>query len=193
MQVLESKQQLLDDTKKTYVGTENKVKQLKDEAMSARKELDDLKRRENTIEKECNTIEILKKNQVQQKELLSKSILQAEADFDKEITALKLELESIQKEIEAINSTDITNTVKENVEKQARERELLLKDFQTVQNEIQLNNQKFIAHVQEQLQELLLEFTKKEQENPLETEISNCKEDVNSLVAKIKSNTTVPL
>lgn len=193
MQVLESKQQLLDDTKKTYVGTENKVKQLKDEAMSARKELDDLKRRENTIEKECNTIEILKKNQVQQKELLSKSILQAEADFDKEITALKLELESIQKEIEIIQSTDITNTVKEKVEKQAKERELLLKDFQTVQNEIQLNNQKFIAHVQEQLQDLLLEVTKKEQENPLETEISNCKEDVNSLVAKIKSNTTVPL
>lgn len=192
MQVLESKQQLLDDTKKVYVGTENKVKQLKDEAMAARKELDDLKRREHTIEKECNTIQLLKEKQVQQQQELEKSVAQSQAEFDKEIAALQLELESVRQEIEKVKSTDVTTTVKETVEKQAKERQALLKEFNAVQEEIQKNNQEFVNQVQAQLAELLNEYSTKEEPTDLDTEISNCKEDVESLVARIKLNTTVP-
>lgn len=191
MQVLESKQQLLDDTKKVYVGTENKVKQLKDEAMAARKELDDLKRREHTIEKECNTIQLLKEKQVHQQQELEKSVAQSQAEFDKEIAALQLELESVHQNIEKMKSTDVSKTVRESVEKQAKEREALLKEFNAVQEEIQKNNQEFVSQVQAQLADLMKEYTTEEPN--LDTEILNCKEDVESLVARIKSNTTVPL
>ncbi|KAI9260377.1 hypothetical protein EDC94DRAFT_486990, partial [Helicostylum pulchrum] len=154
MQILESKQQLLDTTKKSYVTTENRVKQLKDEAMNARKELDDLKRREHAIEKECDTIQVLKEKQVQQKAAVEKSVVQLKAEFDKELAALTDELANVKLEIETLKQKDITELVKERVEKQAKERQVLVQEFNKVQEEIQVNNQEFIKHVKEELEEL---------------------------------------
>lgn len=186
MQVLESKQELLDSTKKTYVSTENKVKQLKDEAMNARKELDDLKRREHTIEKECNTIQILKEKQVQQKLSLEKSVVQLKAEFNKELTSLNDELTNLKSEIVKLNQTDLTTTVKVSVEKQAKERELLLNEFNQVQQQIQSNNQQFIEKVKAELMALLTELPI--DQTSLEIEVDNCKQDVESLVSRVKSS-----
>lgn len=187
MQILESKQQLLDSTKKSYVTTENRVKQLKDEAMNARKELDDLKRREHAIEKECDTIQMLKEKQVQQKATLEKSVVQLKAEFDKELSALNEELANVKLEIETLKQKDITKIVQESVEKQAKERQVLVQEFNKVQEEIQVNNQEFIKHVQEELLELLDQLPA---DQSLEQEVNNCKQDVESLVSRIKCNAT---
>jgi chromosome segregation ATPase len=190
MQILESKQQLLDSTKKTYVGTESRVKQLKDEAMAARKELDDLKRREHTIEKECHTIQLQKEKQLQQQKQLEQSVAQSQAEFDKEIQALQLELASVKQQGQNIQSKDVTTEVKQLVEKQAKERAELLKDFEKVQREIQQNNQQFVDQVKQKLTELLAQLP---QEASLEVEVNNCKEDVHTLVARIKSTASVQI
>jgi chromosome segregation ATPase len=190
MQILESKQQLLDSTKKTYVGTESRVKQLKDEAMAARKELDDLKRREHTIEKECHTIQLQKEKQLQQQKQLEQSVAQSQAELDKEIQALQLELASVKQQGQNIQSKDVTTDVKQLVEKQAKERAELLKDFEKVQREIQQNNQQFVDQVKQKLTELLAQLP---QEASLEVEVNNCKEDVHTLVARIKSTASVQI
>lgn len=188
MQILESKQELLDSTKKTYVSTENRVKQLKDEAMSARKELDDLKRREHTIEKECNTILLLKEKQVQQKLSLEKSVVQLNAEFNKELVGLNEELANLRLEVDKLNKTDLTAAVKLSVEKQAKEREEVLKEFNLVQSQIQSNNQEFIDMVKAELIALMAELPA--EQTSLETEVHNCKQDVESLVSRVKSSSS---
>ncbi|KAG1243348.1 hypothetical protein G6F68_015859 [Rhizopus microsporus] len=102
MQVLESKQQLLDDTKKIYALNESKVKQLKDEAMAARKELEDLKRREHLIEKERRALQTMKEKMVQQNDTLQQSIRKQQAEFDRELQAQDELLQSIGQEIERL-------------------------------------------------------------------------------------------
>ncbi|KAK4516591.1 uncharacterized protein ATC70_011566 [Mucor velutinosus] len=192
MQILESKQQLLDSTKQTYVSTENKVKQLKDEAMAARKELDDLKRREHTIEKECRTIQLQKEKQLQQQKTFEQSVAQSQAEFDKEIQALELELASVQQSVQDVKEKDVAKEVQQMVEKQAKEREVLIQDFEKVHKEIEANNQEFIQQVKQELMALMKQLPV-EEEQSLESEVVNCKDDVESLIARIKSSAAVSI
>ncbi|CEP17915.1 hypothetical protein [Parasitella parasitica] len=192
MQILESKQQLLDSTKQTYVCTENKVKQLKDEAMAARKELDELKRREHTIEKECRTIRSHMEKQLQHQKTVEQTVAQSQAEFDKEIQGLQLELASVLQNIEDIKAKDIAKEVQDMVKRQAEERELWIKDFENVQKAIEANNQEFIQQVKQELEDLMKHLTT-DSEQILETEVVNCKDDVHGLIARIKSNAAVAI
>ncbi|KAI7889977.1 uncharacterized protein EV154DRAFT_512578 [Mucor mucedo] len=189
MQILESKQELLDSTKKTYVTTENRVKQLKDEATSARKEMDDLKRREHTIEKECHTITLLKEKQVLQKLALEKSVVQTQSEFDTELATLYEELDHIRSQIIKLQNTDITSAVKLSLENQHKERELVLQDYTSVQAQIQSNHQAFIDMVKAELASLMEELPALESTS-LETDLDNCKQDVHSLVSRVKSSSS---
>jgi DNA repair exonuclease SbcCD ATPase subunit len=183
MQVLESKQQLLDDTKKQYLSNENKVKQLKDEAMAARKELDDLKRRELMIEKERRTVEILKEKLSQQSKLLDQSVTRHQTEFDKEIQAQKELLESIQQETQRLKSLNIADIVKEKVEKQASERKRLIEDLKRVEEEMEVNTQSFIEQIKGDLTALLNHV---DTQPDLSEQVNQCKDAVSSLSVKIK-------
>lgn len=183
MQVLESKQQLLDDTKKQYLSNENRVKQLKDEAMAARKELDDLKRRELMIEKERRTVEILKEKLSQQSKLLDQSVTRHQTEFDKEIQAQKELLESIQQETQRLKSLNIADIVKEKVEKQASERKRLIEDLKRVEEEMEENTQSFIEQIKSDLTALLNHV---DTQPDLSEQVNQCKDAVNSLSVKIK-------
>lgn len=189
MQILESKQELLDSTKRTYVSTENRVKQLKDEATSARKELDDLKRREHTIEKECHTITLLKEKQVLQKLALEKSVVQIQSEFDTELATLGEELVHIKNQIVKLQNTDVASAVKLSVEKQHREREAVLKEYTAIQAQMQANNQAFIEMVKAELDALMAELPTTS-DTSLESELVNCKQDVHSLVSRVKSSSS---
>ncbi|CEI97704.1 hypothetical protein RMCBS344292_11831 [Rhizopus microsporus] len=183
MQVLESKQQLLDDTKKQYLSNENRVKQLKDEAMAARKELDDLKRRELMIEKERRTVEILKEKLSQQSKLLDQSVTRHQTEFDKEIQAQKELLESIQQETQRLKSLNIADIVKEKVEKQASERKRLIEDLKRVEEEMEKNTQSFIEQIKSDLTALLNHV---DTQPDLSEQVNQCKDAINSLSVKIK-------
>ncbi|CEG65322.1 hypothetical protein RMATCC62417_02125 [Rhizopus microsporus] len=183
MQVLESKQQLLDDTKKQYLSNENRVKQLKDEAMAARKELDDLKRRELMIEKERRTVGILKEKLSQQSKLLDQSVTRHQTEFDKEIQAQKELLESIQQETQRLKSLNIADIVKEKIEKQASERKRLIEDLKRVEEEMEENTQSFIEQIKSDLTALLNHV---DTQPDLSEQVNQCKDAVNSLSVKIK-------
>ncbi|KAI8380659.1 hypothetical protein EDC96DRAFT_491759 [Choanephora cucurbitarum] len=193
MQVLESKQQLLDSTKKSSVGTENRVKQLKDEALAARKELDDLKRREHTIEKERRTIELLKEKQLQSQKTLEQTVAQSKAEFAKEIQSMEMELASVQDQINTLKQKDMVAEVKEVVEKQSKERQALIQQYHQVQKEIEANNQQFVELVKQELKDLMDQLTQQHDSSSLETEVDNCKEDVQGLVSRIKTNAAVSI
>lgn len=186
MQMLESKQQLLDSTKLTSVNTENRVKQLKDEAISARKELEGLKRRENTIEKECHAVQLEKEKQIQQQKAFEDSVAQTQAEYDKELSELHAELASIEGNIQRMKEKDIEKDVKELMEKQVKERQEVIKNFENIQKEMELNNQNFIIQVKQELVQLLNQLSTEEE--ILSTEVDNCKNDVHTLVSKITTN-----
>lgn len=188
MQVLESKQQLLDSTKKASQITENKVKQLKDEALAARKELDDLKRREHTIEKERRTVQLEKEKQLQQRKAFEKSTAETKAEYDKVIKEAQMELEIIQKNIQQIQQRDVHKQVKAIIEKQIKERETVMKNLENIRKEIELNNQNFIIHVKQELVELLNQLSSNENDQILTTEVENCKNDIQTLMSRIKLN-----
>ncbi|KAI8644027.1 hypothetical protein BD408DRAFT_384549 [Parasitella parasitica] len=192
MQILESKQELLDSTKQTYVCTENKVKQLKDEAMEARKELDELKRRELTIEKECRTIRSQMEKQLQHQKTVEQRVAQSQAEFDKEIQALKLELTSIQQNIEVIKAKDIAKEVQDIIKRQTQERELWIKDFERIQKEIEANSQEFLQEIKQELVDLMKHLPT-DSDPILETEAAHCKDDAQSLIARIKLNAAVAI
>jgi hypothetical protein len=185
MQILESKQQLLDSTKKSSSSTENKVKQLKSEALAARKELDDLKRRETTLEKERRTTQLEKEKQMQQQKSFEKSMIKTKSENEKELNTLRLELDVIHKNMQQIKQKDIQKQVKSIIEKQVKERENVLKNLENIRKEIELNNQNFVIHVKHALVDLLNQLSSNENDEILTTELENCKNDVNTLVSRI--------
>ncbi|KAI9260142.1 hypothetical protein BY458DRAFT_459791 [Sporodiniella umbellata] len=183
MQVLGSKQQQLNDSKKTYTESENRVKQLKEEATAARKELEDLKRREHAIEKECRTVESLKEQFVQQNKLLEQSVVQHQAEFAKELEVQRELLTSIRLEVERLSSADHDALVKNKLQSQAEERALLVQDIKRVSQEIDSNTTEFI---QQAKQEILSVLQCLNPDHSLEDQISQCHEAVNTLAIKIK-------
>ncbi|KAG1057413.1 hypothetical protein G6F52_002605 [Rhizopus delemar] len=183
MQVLESKQQLLDDTKKIYALNESKVKQLKDEAMAARKELEDLKRREHLIEKERRALQTMKEKMVQQNDTLQQSIRKQQAEFDRELQAQEELLQSIGQEIERLRSLNVTEIVKEKMEHQAKERKRLVKEMKQVEEALDLNTRAFIQQVKKELTEFMNQVT---DDSDLTEQVDQCLDAVNGLSVKIK-------
>ncbi|CAO3678144.1 unnamed protein product [Rhizopus stolonifer] len=183
VQVLGSKQQLLDDSKKTYTASENKVKQLKEEAAAARKELDDLKRREHTIEKECRTVENLKEKLVQQNKLLEQSVAQHQAEFSQEMEAQRELLASIQQEIERLKSSDMDDLIKTKMEEQAKERRNIVENMKRVEQEIEFNTKAFIEQVKKELLDVINGLVA---DDSFEDQVNQCSEAVKNLAIKIK-------
>lgn len=188
MQILESKQQLLDSTKKVHFSTEAQVRQLKNEAMAARRELDDLKRREHTIEKERHMIQLQKEKQVQQQALLAKSVSQCQAEFDKSMEAMQAELNTILAEIERVKAVDVVKLVQKSIQKQAKQRRLLVDEFSQIQSDIEQSNQSFMDHIKNELTALLNDVSTHTQD-PVEEQVTHCQQDFHQLMSRIKANT----
>ncbi|KAG1392965.1 hypothetical protein G6F58_012408 [Rhizopus delemar] len=89
MQALESKQKSLDETKRASSELELKVKQLKDEALASRRQLEDLRRREQVLEHDRD-VAVKERNQLKHKHnLLGDSIEQLRDRCEREMTLLQ--------------------------------------------------------------------------------------------------------
>jgi predicted nucleic acid-binding Zn-ribbon protein len=181
----------MDSSKKLSIEAEGKVKQLKDEAVAARKELDDLKRRERTIEKERDTILAQKEKAAEQSAILQKSISQFEVDAAKEIEALELEVQQVEQKIQDTKQVDVAKVAEESLKKQAEQREEYMKQHETVKAQMEANTKEFVAHIRDALQDLMNEVASAPEEEDLGAQVTNCKDDVNSLVSRIQVNATI--
>ncbi|KAG0793187.1 hypothetical protein G6F16_004899 [Rhizopus arrhizus] len=89
MQALESKQKSLDETKRASSELELKVKQLKDEALASRRQLEDLRRREQVLEHDRD-VAVKERNQLKHKHnLLGDSIEQLRDRCEREMILLQ--------------------------------------------------------------------------------------------------------
>jgi len=187
MQILESKQESLDTTKKTHHDTESQVKQLKSEAMAARRELDDLKRKEDMIERERQMIQIQKERHAQHHASLAKSVGQCQAEFNQDMEVVQLEMRAVEHEIERVKALDLVKIVQKSIQKQAKQRKMLMEEFAQIQADIQGSNQSFMDHIKNELITLLNEVPIAEE--GVMDQVTHCQEDFYQLMSKIKANT----
>jgi chromosome segregation ATPase len=182
----------LDSTKKASLETENKVKQLKNEVMIARKELDDLKRREHSIEKERHTIIAQKKRTAEQSEALKKQVAHSKAEMEKQTEALDIELTQLNNKIVEIKSINVGAIVQKALDEQDKQRKVDLKELDVLKSRMESNNQRFIAQVREHIQCLMDEARHSASED-WKGKVTDCNDDVNGLVARIKAGANVYL
>lgn len=99
MQTLETKQHQLEDTKKTSISMEAQVKQLKNEALQSREQLEALRKKEQVLAKERDMAVSKKEQWERQTIVLHLSLSQLNHRLDKEIGNLKQEWFYIQNKV----------------------------------------------------------------------------------------------
>ncbi|KAI8090472.1 hypothetical protein BDF21DRAFT_357030 [Thamnidium elegans] len=186
MQVLESKQKVLEGTKGSSSQLELKVKQLKDEALASRRQLEDLRRREQVLEHDRD-VAVKEKNQMKQKQsLLQDSIDQLRIRCEREMALLQKD-HSILIE-QARNITDKNENMIELITFKLKQRRQHIESLALMKRQLRSNTETFVENVRTHLQALKTEI----QDSALQTKDCTlasiqCRGEVNGLVTRIKT------
>ncbi|KAI8982199.1 hypothetical protein BDF20DRAFT_865547 [Mycotypha africana] len=164
---------------------ENKVKQLKDEALAARKELDELKQKEKTFQTEICNIKTLKETQRQQQVALQSSIDKSQADFDKEMNMLQDLLDTLIHSIDNMKARDIQKETETLFAIQLSERNDLFTQLKKKQEELKAVDQQFIDDIRDELRDLTDQNNN--DNRTLLDEVANSREGANALIERIKT------
>ena len=186
MQVLESKQKLLEGTKGSSNQLESKVKQLKDEAMASRHQLEDLRRREKVLEHDRDAA-VKERNQTKQKQnLLQDSIEQFRIRCDRETALLSKDYSVLIEQ--AKNIVERNECMVELVSLKLQERKRHVKNLALMKNQLRENTQTFVASMKNHLQELKKEIEESTiQTRNCTTASIQCRGEFNGLVTRIKT------
>ncbi|ORZ17207.1 hypothetical protein BCR42DRAFT_374349 [Absidia repens] len=190
MELLESKQQSLDLTKQQSVELENQVKQLKTDALTSRKHLDDLKKRETQLGQDRDAAVLAKARVEQQQKVLQQSIQDMDNRFIKEQQMLKKELDTIQRQLEQVSTRNqlIAEMMVANVENETEARQELIRQVGIQQKDYGQATGLFVDRIRSELQTLLDEATSL---GYLSQEVKQCQDEVNGLVQRIQSYSMV--
>ncbi|CAO3674019.1 unnamed protein product [Rhizopus stolonifer] len=181
MQLLESKQQLLEDTKKIYNTNERKVKELKDQAMSARKKLESRDQKRQALIKERRLLENERQSWSQQQDQLAKSVIRQQTEFDQEIKADQDLLVSVLKEAERIRSLDLQKIIKQRLAQQVEERNQWISELKAVEEQMVQNTRAFVESAKKEIVRLLGSLV----DDQMSEEIDSCTEALQALSVKI--------
>jgi chromosome segregation ATPase len=185
MQVLENKQKVLEETKRESTQLENKVKQLKDEALASRKQLDDLRRREQVLEHDRD-LAVKEKNQIQyKKNSLQDNITQLQMRCDSEMNVLQSELNHIIYQTKGI--IDKNETLVDNITNKIKQRQEHVRSVYLIKRQVRLNTESFAQGIRSNLQSLQTEMNSKSVTQCTTHTVTQCKTEVNSLVTRIKT------
>ncbi|KAI8879142.1 hypothetical protein K501DRAFT_146704, partial [Backusella circina FSU 941] len=185
MNVLENKQKVLEQTKRESTLLENKVKQLKDEALASRKQLEDLRRREQVLEHDRD-LAVKEKNQIQyKKNSLQENIAQLQMRCDGELNVLQGELDSIIRQTEGI--IDKNECLMENITKKIKQRQQYVQSVYLIKRQVRVNTESFVERVRSDLQSLKTEMNNKTVSQCTTNTVIQCKSEVNSLITRIKT------
>lgn len=186
MQVLESKQKLLDGTKGSSVQLEQKVKQLKEKALASRRQLEDLRRREQVLEHDRD-VAVKEKNQKKhQKDLLYESIEHLRLQCEKDMSSLQSDLDALTAQSHYI--TDRNECMMELVHLRLKQRRQQVEQVMLLKRQNKSNTEVFIDHVRKELQELKTVVQQSTcKTNECTQAAIQCRSEVNGLVSKIKS------
>lgn len=194
MQQIESKQKVLESTKGASSQLELKVKQLKDEALTSRGQLENLRKQEHLLEQEKEMVYKGKKQVELQLHILKESVRQLRMRCDRETALLKRDHLCIQEQINYIKQR--AEYTKELIGLKLVRRRQAMEHLNTLKNQSKLNLEQFVEEVRAQLQEL---GTKIEQSTLLPSKDAfsrsnvttvaaaiQCQEDVGRLVTRIR-------
>lgn len=186
MQVLESKQQILEATKGSSRQLELKVKQLKDEALASRRQLEDLRRREQVLEHDRD-IAVKEKNQMKQKQnLLQDSIDQLRIRCEREMALLQKDHTILVEQAKSI--TDKNENMIELITLKLKQRRQYIENLALMKRQLRSNTETFVENVRTHLQALKTEI----QDSALQTKDCTlasiqCRGEVNGLVTRMKT------
>ncbi|CAO3619393.1 unnamed protein product [Cunninghamella echinulata] len=190
MEILDSKQQSFDSTKKVSVDLEAKVKQLKDEALLSREKLEKLKKRETQLGKDRNDAVLAKDHVKQQSQALKEALQNLEKRYEKEQQLLKKELSSIQYQLrQTLHRNEILVSILDSeMKNEAETRKELTEQLRLQQQEQHNINDLFIKRIQQDLETLIADINNADTSTiDIENEIQQSKDEVNGLVNRIKS------
>lgn len=186
MQVLESKQKALEGTKGSSNQLELKVKQLKDEALASRRQLEDLRRREQVLEHDRD-VAVKEKNQTKQKQnLLQDSIEQLRVRCEREIALLAKDHSVLIEQSKYI--TERNECMAELISLKLAQRKNYIENLTMMKKQLQVNTSNFVENVRSHLQALKTEID----QSALQTKdctmaAIQCRGEVNGLVTRIKT------
>ncbi|OBZ82359.1 hypothetical protein A0J61_09586 [Choanephora cucurbitarum] len=189
MQQIESKQMALETTKGTSSQLELKVKQLKDEALRSRGQLEHLRKREHVLVQERELIAKEKKQVELQLHIMKESVHQLRMRCDRETALLRRDHLCIREQINYIYQR--TAYTQELIELKLLRRRQALEYLHTLQSQSKSNLKAFVDHVRDQLKALnegLEQSTfMPSQATTTMSAVSQCQDDVERLVKRIRS------
>ncbi|EPB89255.1 hypothetical protein HMPREF1544_03879 [Mucor circinelloides 1006PhL] len=186
MQVLESKQKALEGTKGSSSQLELKVKQLKDEALASRRQLEDLRRREQVLEHDRD-VAVKEKNQIKYKQhVLQDSIDQLRVRCDREVALLQKDHSILIDQARYI--TERNEHMIELISLKLKQRRQHIEHLALMKRQLRSNTEAFVQDVRNHLQALKTEID----ESALHTKdctlaAIQCRGEVNGLVTRIKT------
>ncbi|KAI8332685.1 hypothetical protein BC941DRAFT_381313 [Chlamydoabsidia padenii] len=196
MKLLEDKQQSLDVTKQQSVALENKVKQLKDEAMISRKHLDDLKKRETQLGQDRDAAVLAKACVEQQQKILEQSVLDLDHRSTKEQQQLEKELDTLKHQLDQVSSRNqwMADMMVSVMDDETRTRREWIQQMHTQHQQQRQTTKLFIEKIQLELQSLLEQVNSlgggdshSNNTLDLDVEVKQCQDEINGLVQKIQS------
>ncbi|KAI7883215.1 hypothetical protein K492DRAFT_159723 [Lichtheimia hyalospora FSU 10163] len=192
MQVLESKQELLDTTKRSSMAMEAQVKKLRDEALASRKKLEELRRKEQVLERDRNAA-VAEKEQTERQQIVLKQAMESLATrFEREVCGLRQDLDSVQHQVQVMadGSETIARTVEAKIQQCTQERKMLITRMQTLRSHMQGNLQQFVDQMHAEIQPLLRSVNQSASTTKdFEYSVLKCRGEVNGLVARIRAYT----
>ncbi|CEP17972.1 hypothetical protein [Parasitella parasitica] len=186
MQVIESKQKALDGTKGSSSQLELKVKQLKDEALASRRQLEDLRRREQVLEHDRD-VAVREKNQIKHKQhVLQDSIDQLRVRCEREVALLQKDHSVLVDQARYI--TERNEHMIELITLKLKQRRQHIEHLALMKRQLRSNTEAFVQDVRTHLQALKTEI----EESAMQTKdcthaAIQCRGEVNGLVTRIKT------
>ncbi|KAI8367830.1 hypothetical protein EDC96DRAFT_147382 [Choanephora cucurbitarum] len=187
MQQIESKQKALETTKDTSSQLELTVKQLKDEALNSRGQLEHLRKREHVLVQERDLIAKEKKQVELQLHIMKESVQQLRMRCDRETALLRRDHVCIREQINYIYQR--TAYTQELIELRLLRRRQAFDDLHTLHAQSKLNLKAFMDHVRDQLRALregLEDIMMPSQATTTMSAVTQCQDDVDQLVKRIR-------
>ncbi|KAI8099853.1 uncharacterized protein BX664DRAFT_322264 [Halteromyces radiatus] len=195
MELLETKEEALDYTKKQSQELEAQVKQLKDDALMSRKTLDELKKKETQLGQDRDAAVLAKLRVKQQQKILEQSLQDLDKRYQHEQQCLKKELISIKKQLEQtlLRNQWFADIIINHVENETETRQQWISQVNIQQQQQIRTTQLFVDRIKAELQTLLdsIELGNQNEKKDMDQEVKLCQDEVSGLVQRIQSYSLV--
>ncbi|KAL0080149.1 hypothetical protein J3Q64DRAFT_1752933 [Phycomyces blakesleeanus] len=189
MQVLESKQQVLDNTKESSQELEAEVKRLKDEAMASRRQLEDLRKKEQVLEQDRDRAVAAKEQVQRQYDVLRESLVGLDSKCERQVAGLKHSLGSVHLQMkQMMEDTHVATEWLENeIQNHAAERAHSAQVLEEVHSKMNEADKVYVDEIQQELQQLLDNLTLHSSHNEdWKQAVEQCRGQVSGLVHRIR-------